>query len=103
MNELQIRVLKHDQGRIEMEIRGEGHTLLNLLVSELNKNPHVTAAYRIEHPLLGIARLSVRTDGNITPLEAIRSAIGTLSEALEYLRRRFKEEVDRHRSTEATT
>ncbi len=78
---------------LEVKISGEGHTLLNMLVDELNKNPHVMASYRVDHPLLGVAHLLIRTDGTITPLEALRIATDSLRNKLAALREQLRAQV----------
>ncbi|RLE78565.1 MAG: DNA-directed RNA polymerase subunit L [Thermoprotei archaeon] len=75
---------------MEAKIRGEGHTLLNMIVDELNRNPHVTyAAYSVDHPLVNEARLIVTTDGSIDPLDALTKASSNLKSFLKELREQF--------------
>jgi DNA-directed RNA polymerase subunit L len=50
---LKLRIVDEDKDRLEMEVGGEGHTLLNLLQSSLLENKDVTmAGYSKPHPLM---------------------------------------------------
>lgn len=89
--ELQVEVISHTKAKLEVRLRGEGHTILNMLVDELNSDPRVTAAYRVEHPLIDVAYLYIATDGNKSPLEALAEAASRLHEKLEALRRQLLE------------
>jgi len=84
---MEIEVLSKDSKSIELRIRGEGHTLLNMLVDELNKDPHVSyAAYSVDHPLIDEARLIIVTDGSVNPFEALKKAVNNLKDLLKDLR-----------------
>lgn len=55
---MEIEVLKEDSQGFEVMIIGEGHTLLNLLTTFLDRHEKVEyAAYKIEHPLVGEPKL----------------------------------------------
>ncbi|MEM0087892.1 MAG: RpoL/Rpb11 RNA polymerase subunit family protein, partial [Thermofilum sp.] len=82
---LQVEVVSYAKDRLEVRLRGEGHTILNMLVDELNSDPRVTAAYRIEHPLVDVAYLFIATDGSKTPLDALTEAAVRLHEKIEAL------------------
>ena len=65
--------------KIVVEVKGEDHTFLNLLVKELNKNTNVkNAAYRIEHPLKPIPTLLVETNDKTTAKKALLEAVAYL-------------------------
>ncbi len=50
---MQLRILKESDTEMEIEVVGEDHTLCNLLRRVLNEDEKVvSAAYKIEHPLL---------------------------------------------------
>ncbi len=87
---VEVEVVKYTREALEVRVRGEGHTLLNLLVDELNRMEGVTAAYRVEHPLLGVASLLVRTSNGVDPLEALRRAEGNIREKLEDLKAQIR-------------
>lgn len=91
--EVSVEVVKFSNNVLELKVRGEGHTLLNLLVDELNRDPRVTAAYRVEHPLLNIAYFIVKTDGTVNPLDALKEARERLKAKLEAFRKQVLEQV----------
>lgn len=91
---VELKILEKTERFLEVKVVGEGHTLLNLLVDEINKDDRVKyAAYSIDHPLLGEARLVVLTEGSVAPLEAILDAKDRVKKMLELLEKSFSEEV----------
>uniref|UniRef100_A0A7C4FE33 DNA-directed RNA polymerase subunit Rpo11 n=1 Tax=Thermofilum pendens TaxID=2269 RepID=A0A7C4FE33_THEPE len=91
MSKLQVEVLTFTKNKLEVKLRGEGHMILNLLVSELNSDPRVMAAYRVEHPLLDVVYLHVTTEGDLSPLDALEEAARRLDEKLASLRNQLLE------------
>jgi len=87
---LQVEVVSYAKDRLEVRLRGEGHTILNMLVDDLNSDPRVTAAYRIEHPLVDVAYLFIATDGSKTPLDALTEAAVRLHEKIEALKKQLE-------------
>lgn len=63
---------KKAENRIELVLRGEDHTMANLIVKLAIRKPHVTyAAYRIDHPLVGEPIVIIATDGKRDPLDVL--------------------------------
>ncbi len=59
---MQVELLHKEKNTWVLGIPDEGHTFLNILRSTLNKNKSVEgAAYRIDHPLVGLPELIVET------------------------------------------
>ncbi|MCD6409262.1 MAG: DNA-directed RNA polymerase subunit L [Candidatus Verstraetearchaeota archaeon] len=82
-----MKVLKRveEENYLEVEIKGEDHTVGNLLRTLLLEDPSVRyAGYRVDHPLVGNLVVAVRTDGSKSPIQAI-------VEALEKAEARVKE------------
>lgn len=79
---LRYTVRKKTETEIELEILNEDHTLGNLLAKKLLEEKGVLMSYyRVEHPLKNSIILYVKTDGSISPLEAIKNALNrTMSE-----------------------
>jgi len=91
-----VRVRDRGENYIEIELPEEGHTLCNLLVDFLNRRSDVEyAAYTIDHPLIGVPRIFVRTKGNRRPeeviIEAIDEALTTLDKLDSRLRKALHE------------
>lgn len=77
---MDIKVLKKTDTEIEVEIKGEDHTLLNALKSSLLKDKAVkVATYDIEYPGISNPVLYVRMGRSEDPIEAIKKATMDLS------------------------
>jgi len=75
-------------------LRGEDHTLLNLVVDELNRDKHVAfAAYRQKHPLTEEYMLTVVTDGGENALEALKAAVARAKTVFEKLLEEWREKA----------
>lgn len=73
---MELNFKENTKQKIVVEVKGEDHTFLSLLVKELQKNPDVkNAAYRIEHPLKAIPTLLVETNDKTTAKKALLDAI----------------------------
>ena len=89
---MRIEVVKSAEKELELRIEGEGHTLLNLLVDELNNLENVSfAAYSIDHPLFPVVRLRIVTSEG-SPADALKEAWKRLEEALKALKSEFQKE-----------
>jgi DNA-directed RNA polymerase subunit L len=77
---MEIKVLKKTDTEIEVEIKGEDHTLMNALKSSLLKNKAVqVATYDIEYPGISNPVLYVRTGSSEDPIDAIKKAAADLA------------------------
>jgi DNA-directed RNA polymerase subunit L len=77
---MEIKVLKKTDTEIEVEIKGEDHTLMNALKSSLLKNKAVkVATYDIEYPGISNPVLYVRTGDSEDPIDAIKKAASDLA------------------------
>ena len=95
---MKIRVLKRTDRELEFELVGEGHTFCNVLRKTLYEDKAVDfAAYTIDHPLIGIPRFYVRTDGSETPEEALLKAAQKIAERAREFREKFKQAVRAYR------
>ena len=75
---MELNVLEDKKKRLVFELKGEDHTLCNALREELWNDKSVTvSAYNISHPLIGIPRFIVETDGK-DPKKALKDAISRL-------------------------
>ena len=72
---MEFVVKESGKNKLVFDLKGEDHTLCNILVKRLQTNPHVkVAAYRIDHPLDRIPTIFLETAG-ATPQEALLEAI----------------------------
>lgn len=76
---MEVKILEDSKNKLVVELPGRGHTLCNPLKRELWNNKNVkTATYTINHPLVGLPKLVVETNGSETPRDAILKAIASL-------------------------
>ena len=88
---LKLRILKQTEKRLELEVEGEDHSLLNLLTKTMLKMGHVKlAAYRIDHPLVGRPVIIVETDGEISPAEAIKKGLEEIKKSSKEFMEKFE-------------
>ena len=72
---MEIKIHNKTENEIEMEIRGETHTLLNALKAALLEDKHVeTATYDIEFPGISEPVLYVKTKKGADPIHVVQAA-----------------------------
>ena len=82
--------MKNGKNEAEFLIKGERHTLPNLLRSRLLKNPEVVfAAYSMRHPTDKDAKFTVKTRTK-SPVSVLNAACKKMAEELEDLEKAFK-------------
>jgi DNA-directed RNA polymerase subunit L len=73
---MELRVLTHDKNELEMEILGENETLLNPIKQALLADKDVDfAEYIIEHPILSVPKIFLRTKGAAKPEAVLKRTI----------------------------
>ena len=88
---MEFNVLEETPKRLVFEIKGATHTLCNPLKTELWTNKHVKlATYSINHPLVGVPKFIIETDGTVKPKKALSEAASHLANAASKLRKEFK-------------
>ena len=76
---MEINVLEEKSKRFVFELKGEDHTLCNALREELWNDKSVkVSAYNISHPLVGVPKFIIETDGTKEPRKALKDAIARL-------------------------
>jgi len=97
---LKLRIVKDEGGRLEMEVGGEGHTLLNLLQSSLLRNKDVKmAGYSKPHPLINRSILYVDAEGK-SAKEALLTAAQDAKNLIDEFKPQFEEGVAEFRKGE---
>jgi DNA-directed RNA polymerase subunit L len=72
---MKINITKREPGYIELDLSGEGHTLLNLLQSSLLEDKNVEmAGYSKPHPLMDRSRLFLKLKKGDDLLDTIKKA-----------------------------
>ncbi len=88
---MELKVLEETPKRLVAEFKGAGHTLCNAMKAELWENKHVkVATYSINHPLIGVPKMVIETDGEAKPRKVLAEAIEKLSENIDKLKKEFK-------------
>jgi len=88
---MEINIIEEEKKKMIFEIRGEGHTLSNLLEKELWKDEDVKAAgYNVAHPLIGIPKMVVETNGKKTAREAVEDAVKRVKKQNPDFQKAFK-------------
>lgn len=81
---MEIKILNKTANEVEMEIKGEDHTMMNALKATLLKDKSVkVATYDIVYPGISSPVLFVRTDKSADPIDAIKAASKKLSDECE--------------------
>jgi DNA-directed RNA polymerase subunit L len=87
---MEMNVLEKSKNKIIFELKGEGHSFCNALKKELWKDKHIVAAgYTIKHPLVGIPRMTVETDGSKSPEDILKDASKALKKKAETFQKEF--------------
>lgn len=75
---------------LEIQITGQGHTLMVGLRNELFKDENViTAGYAIKHPLSPNPKLYIKTNGKETARDALKKAAISLISQLDEFKEKF--------------
>ncbi|MFH0875920.1 MAG: DNA-directed RNA polymerase subunit L [archaeon] len=88
---MEINILEDKKKRLVFELKGEDHTICNLLREELTNDSAVSvAAYNISHPLIGIPKFIVETNADKEPKKALKDAISRLKKKNDNLKKQFQ-------------
>lgn len=73
---MELRVLSQDGNELEVEVLGENETLLNPIKQALLADKDVDfAEYIIEHPMLSVPKVFLRTKGKVKPETVLKRTI----------------------------
>ena len=79
---MELNFIEDKKNRIVVEVKGENHTFVSALTDELwNDDSVKIAAYKIDHPLVGVPKIIVETSG-----EDAQAALG---KAVQRLKKKF--------------
>jgi len=91
---LKINIVEKEDGRMEAQFGGEGHTLLNLIQSSLLEDPDVEmAGYSKPHPLMNRSRLFINMRNDKDPEKALIRATKNAKEKLSSFHEKFQESL----------
>jgi DNA-directed RNA polymerase subunit L len=98
---MKLRIMKDEDGHLEMEVGGEGHTLLNLLQSSLLSNNEVKmAGYSKPHPLMDRSVLRIDTEKGKSTEKTLLTAAEDAKKLVSEFKILFEEEVEKLRKEE---
>ena len=90
---MEINVLEDKKNRIVLEIKGMQHGILNTLKNELWEDKHVKiATYSLRHPLIGIPKMVLETDG-ADPRDVLAKAADKLKKINDNFKKDFVKEI----------
>lgn len=93
---MKLRVVSEEDGRLEMEVGGEGHTLLNLLQSSLLADRYVRmAGYSKPHPLMDRSVLYVHMEGRGDSRKALLRSAGDAKDKVNEFLTKFNGEIEK--------
>ena len=91
---MEIKILEDKKNMLLFEIRGKSHGFCNILKNELLNDKHIKmAAYRVEHPSIGIPEMMVETDGKTTARASLLNAVKRLKNINDKLKKDLKKEL----------
>ncbi len=94
---MKVNITKQEEGYIEFDFSGEGHTLLNLLQSSLLENKNVEmAGYSKPHPLMDRSRLFIRLKEGDDVLGALKEATENADGKLDEFLENFEKSLSEH-------
>jgi len=92
---MELKILNRTPTELKIEVKGESHTLCNLLESILLEDGDVEAAgYNIPHPLISNPIIYIRTNGKKKPEEALKEAAEKILQKGKELREEFNKTAE---------
>lgn len=89
---MKVNVLENGKAKMVVEIHNETATFCHVLKEELwNDEATVNAAFKIDHPLVGIPTLLLETNGKKAPEEVMQEAVKRLKKQVSD----FRKEVEK--------
>ncbi|MBW2996436.1 DNA-directed RNA polymerase subunit L [Candidatus Woesearchaeota archaeon] len=87
---MKLKILEDKKNKMVFELKGESHTFCNALKAELWNDKHVkVAGYNIAHPLIGVPKFVVETDGRESPKKALTDAAKRLKNVSDKFKSAF--------------
>ena len=91
---MELKVISKTENELKVEIKGEDHTLLNLLRTALLEYPSVEVVwYDISHPLVSEPLLYIKTKDE-DPVELLKKVLKGLKEDLDEMEMKFRDALN---------
>ena len=95
---MKLNIVNEEDGRLEMEVGGEGHTLLNLLQGFLLENKDVEmAGYSKPHPLMDRSVLYVYTKKRKDQKKVLLKSAGDAKKKVDEFLKKFDAQLTKTR------
>ncbi|MQY83297.1 hypothetical protein GH157_06370 [archaeon] len=95
---MKLNIVIEESDRIEMEVGGEGHTLLNLLQDSMHSHKDVKlAGYTKPHPLMDRSSLFITVKRGKDPKKALIESAGDAVARIEDFLKKFNNGVAKKR------
>lgn len=95
---MRLNIVNEEDGRLEMEVGGEGHTLLNLLQGFLLENKDVEmAGYSKPHPLMDRSVLYVYTKKRKDQKKVLLKSAGDAKKKVDEFLKKFDAQLPKTR------
>lgn len=95
---MKINISKKEGNYIELDFSGEGHTLLNLLQTNLLEDADVEmAGYSKQHPLMDRSKLFIRLKKGENHLEVLEKAADRANGALDEFLSGFEKSLQEYK------
>ncbi len=97
---MEVKILNKEKNKLRLLVKGETHTLLNLIADYGNKDPKIKfIGYSIPHPLKTEAELNLQTIDE-DPIQALKRQVSKATIDLEQLQKVFNSVFTNNKSKE---
>ncbi|MGB0652754.1 MAG: RpoL/Rpb11 RNA polymerase subunit family protein [Thermoplasmatota archaeon] len=94
---MELRLVSRGANELEVEVLGENETLLNPIKQALLADKDVAfAEYIIEHPMLSIPKVYLRTKGSVKPETVLKRTIKHVIEEYDAFETDFLKQLKKH-------
>ena len=95
---MRLNIVTEESDKLEMEVGGEGHTLLNLLQDSMHANKDVKmAGYAKPHPLMDRSSLFITVKRGKDPKKVLIESAGDAVARIEDFLKKFNDGVAKKR------
>lgn len=92
---MEVELLEKEGTKMKIKIVGEGHSFANALRKKLHGDERIeTAAYNIDHPLLGEPVMHVKTSKNKSPKKVLMNVTNELANDYEEVQKKLEKALE---------
>ena len=91
---MEIEVIESSKSKLVIDLKGEGHALCSSLKKELWNDKDVSVSgYHIEHPQIGVPRMTIETKSSKSPQKVLTDACKRLQKQNDQFLDKFNKAV----------